>query len=290
MMRTAIIGGGASGLVAAINSTKHGEVVLFEKDKRVGKKILQTGNGRCNFCNMNLSPAFYNNPDFVGKVFAKIGRDDLLDFFAKIGLCYCSDEEGRMYPASNQASSVLDTLRYECMRRGVEMQLSTDVKDIKIVDKKFEIEGKIFDKVIIATGNLPNSFIRELGHSSSTPRQGLCSLRVAQNDVLGLMGIRTKASVKLEYNGEKFVESGEIQFKNQALGGICIFNIASIISRKNIKNPTIFVDFAPKTSRIDLKNEINARLVKLKSEPIENVFVGMFQRLLSQFFLKRCDI
>ena len=290
MMRTAIIGGGASGLVAAINSTKHGEVVLFEKDERVGKKILQTGNGRCNFCNMNLSPAFYNNPDFVGKVFAKIGRDDLLDFFAKIGLCYCSDEEGRMYPASNQASSVLDTLRYECMRRGVEMQLSTDVKDIKIVDKKFEIEGKIFDKVIIATGNLPNSFIRELGHSSSTPRQGLCSLRVAQNDVLGLMGIRTKASVKLEYNGEKFVESGEIQFKNQALGGICIFNIASIISRKNIKNPTIFVDFAPKTSRIDLKNEINARLVKLKSEPIENVFVGMFQRLLSQFFLKRCDI
>ena len=250
--KIAIIGGGASGLVAAIKSAGKGEVVLFEKDDRIGKKILQTGNGRCNFCNKNLSPQKYNNPKFVERVFSKVGLDDILNFFKDLGLCYYWDEEGRMYPTSNLASSVLDVLRYECQRVGVVIKTNSPVLDIKIRDGKFEIQNEIFDKVVISSGNIPNEFLDKLGISST--------------------------------------EIGELQFKPDGIGGICVFDVSSIISRKNIKNPTIFVDFAPFFENSELKNELNRRLNKQKDEPIENIFVGMFHRLLGAMLLKRCGI
>ena len=165
--KIAIIGGGASGLVAAIMSAKNGEVVLFEKDDRIGKKILQTGNGRCNFCNKNLSQQKYNNPKFVERVFSKVGLDDILNLFKNLGLCYSWDEEGRMYPTSNLASSVLDVLRYECQRVGVVIKTNNPILDIKIRDGKFEIQNEIFDKVVISSGNISNEFLNKLGISST---------------------------------------------------------------------------------------------------------------------------
>lgn len=288
--KIAIIGGGASGLVAAIMSAGNGEVVLFEKDDRIGKKILQTGNGRCNFCNKNLSPKKYNNPQFVERVFTKVGLDDILNFFKNLGLCYNWDEEGRMYPASNLASSVLDVLRYECQRVGVVIKTNSPVLDIKIRDGKFEIQNEIFDKVVISSGNISNEFLTKLGISSTEKRQGLCSLKTPKEEIAGLAGIRAKVEIKIAIEGELYKEVGELQFKQDGLGGICVFDISSIISRKNIKNPTIFVDFAPFFENSALKDELNRHLNKQKNEPIENVFVGMFHRLLGAMFLKRCGI
>lgn len=288
--KIAIIGGGASGLVAAIKSAGKCKVVLFEKDDRIGKKILQTGNGRCNFCNKNLSQQKYNNPKFVERVFSKVGLDDILNFFKDLGLCYSWDEEGRMYPASNLASSVLDVLRYECQRVGVVIKTNSPVLDIKIRDGKFEIQNEIFDKVVISSGNISNEFLNKLGISSTEKRQGLCSLKTPKEEIAGLVGIRAKVEIKIAIESELYKEAGELQFKQDGLGGICVFDISSIISRKNIKNPTIFVDFAPFFENSDLKDELNRRLNKQKDEPIENIFVGMFHRLLGSMLLKRCGI
>lgn len=288
--KIAIIGGGASGLVAAINSAGKGEVVLFEKDDRIGKKILQTGNGRCNFCNKNLSPQKYNNPKFVERVFSKVGLDDILNFFKNLGLCYNWDEEGRMYPTSNSASSVLDVLRYECQRLGIVVKTNSPVLDIKIRDGKFEIQNQIFDKVVISCGNVPNEFLDKLGVSSTGKRQGLCSLKTPKEEISGLAGVRAKVEIKIENEKEFYKEIGELQFKPDGIGGICVFDVSSIISRKNIKNPVVFVDFAPFFENSEFKNELNRRLNRQKDEPIENIFVGMFHRLLGSMFLKRCGI
>ena len=290
IQKIAIIGGGARGLVAAIKSAGKGEVFLFEKDDRIGKKILQTGNGRCNFCNKNLSHQKYNNPEFVGRVFSKVGLDDILNFFKNLGLCYNWDEEGRMYPTSNLASSVLDVLRYECQRVGVIIKTNCPVSDIKFCDGKFEIQNEVFDKVVISSGNISNEFLNKLGIFSTEKRQGLCSLKTPKEEISGLAGIRAKVEIKIEIEGEPYKEVGELQFKQDGLGGICVFDISSIISRKNIKNPTIFVDFAPFFENSELKNELNRRLNKQKNEPIENIFVGMFHRLLGSMLLKRCGI
>lgn len=288
--KIAIIGGGASGLVAAIKSAGKGEVVLFEKDDRIGKKILQTGNGRCNFCNKNLSPQKYNNPKFVERVLSKVGLDDILNLFKDLGLCYYTDEEGRMYPTSNLASSVLDVLRYECQRVGVVIKTNSPVLDIKIRDGKFEIKNEIFDKVVISSGNIPNEFLDKLGISSTEKRQGLCSLKTPKEEISGLAGIRAKVEIKIKNEEGFYKEIGELQFKPDGIGGICVFDVSSIISRKNIKNPVVFVDFASFFENSELKNELNRRLNRQKDESIENIFVGMFHRLLGSMFLKRCGI
>ena len=288
--KIAIIGGGASGLVAAIKSAGKGEVVLFEKDDRIGKKILQTGNGRCNFCNMDLSPEKYNAPNVVQSVFSKVGLGDILNFFKDLGLCYYSDDEGRMYPTSNLASSVLDVLRYECQRVGVVIKTNSPVLNIKIRDGKFEIQNEIFDKVVISSGNVPNEFLDKLGISSTEKRQGLCSLKTPKEEISGLAGIRAKVEIKIKNEEGIYKEIGELQFKPDGIGGICVFDVSSIISRKNIKNPVVFVDFAPFFENSELKNELNRRLSKQKDEPVENIFVGMFHRLLGSMLLKRCGI
>lgn len=288
--RVAIIGGGASGLVAAINSARQNEVVLFEKDERVGKKILQTGNGRCNFCNANLDPKFFSDPEFVKMIFDRVGKNEILDFFENLGLWFVEDEEGRFYPKSNQASSVLDVLRFECNRLGVQILTNHSVEKIERKGEKFEISGQIFDKVVLACGNIPNNIPSDFSIKTRPFSQGLCALKVENDEVSGLAGVRAKGEVRIDIEGKSHNEIGEIQFKNGAVSGICVFNISSIISRKNIKNATIFVDFVPNFDVFALKNEIQARINKRKNEPFENVFVGMFHKMLGAMLQKRCGI
>ena len=111
----AVIGGGAGGLCAAIAAGRAGaDVVIFEQANRVGKKLLKTGNGRCNLSNMEVTPDDYNHPDFVEPTLREYFCEELLDFFGSLGLWTVTDEEGRVYPRSDTAASVLDVLRLEC--------------------------------------------------------------------------------------------------------------------------------------------------------------------------------
>ena len=152
-----IIGGGASGLAAAITCAGNGnDVTVIEKNDRVGKKLLTTGNGRCNFGNLGLHEQSYNNGKFVSDVLlrAKEGASKLM---SDIGLMSYADDEGRLYPISETATSVLDCLRFECEKRGVKFIFGKSCDAIYRRDNCYAImlggkENMVADNVIIAVG------------------------------------------------------------------------------------------------------------------------------------------
>ena len=156
--RVAVIGGGAGGLCAAIAAGRAGAYVrIFEQANRVGKKLLKTGNGRCNLSNTHVSPEHYNRPGFVAPVLADMPCGALLAFFASLGLWTVTDEEGRVYPRSDTAASVLDVLRLGCEALGVEERCSTEIAAIAPQGRGFILTartGETFfaDRVIAATG------------------------------------------------------------------------------------------------------------------------------------------
>ena len=155
-MKISVIGGGASGLAAAIEAertNKNAVVTVFEKNPRVGKKLLVTGNGRCNLTNVNADIEFYyGDASFAEYALTKYDYESNIEFFNSMGL-FTFSEENRVYPMSGQASSVLDALRFECENLGVEFLCDTFVSTVKRNENGFLINGSIkSDKEIIACG------------------------------------------------------------------------------------------------------------------------------------------
>ena len=288
--KVAIIGGGASGLVAAIMSRRNGDdVTIYEMNDRVGKKILQTGNGRCNFCNLNLSSKFYNT-EFVNSVFDKFGLKEIINFFEELGLVWHADGEGRMYPLSNSASTILDILRFECERLGVDFKLGQKIASINKNQKGFNILSDFYDKVIISSGNVDENMLNKFGHFQTEKRDGLTSVKVNKEDVSGLGGVRVKCRVSISLGEENHSESGELQFKTDGLSGICIFNISSLISRKNAKFPEIFIDFMENLTNNQLKLKIEEQVKRCKNLTVDKIFVGMFHKNLAQLLIKKVGL
>ena len=288
--KVAIIGGGASGLVAAIMSRRNGDdVTIYEMNDRVGKKILQTGNGRCNFCNLNLSSKFYNTK-FVDSVFDKFGLKEIINFFEELGLVWHADGEGRMYPLSNSASTILDILRFECERLGVDFKLGQKIASINKNQKGFNILSNFYDKVILSTGNVDENMLNKFGHFQTEKREGLTSVKVNKEDVSGLGGVRVKCRVSVSLGEENHSESGELQFKTDGLSGICIFNISSLISRKNAKFPEIFIDFMENLTNNQLKLKIEEQVKRCKNLTVDKIFVGMFHKNLAQLLIKKVGL
>ena len=160
-IKIAIIGAGASGLAAAVFTSHkakslgvNADICLFESNSRVGKKILVTGNGRCNFTNENVSAShFRGESDFAYKVYSRFDSVKAVEFFRTLGLYSKSDASGRVYPLSFQATSVLDVLRHEISKNNVKEITDTKVTSLKRSGKGFLINGSFYaDKVILATG------------------------------------------------------------------------------------------------------------------------------------------
>ena len=168
--RVVVIGGGAGGLMAALTAGQSGaEVTVLEMANRVGKKLLKTGNGRCNLSNTHVSPAGYNAPAFVKEILTAVDCAALRETFSSLGLWMTEDGEGRVYPRSDTAASVLDVLRLACAESGVREVCSAEVCAIRP-----EPDGSFFiktresgnysaDRVIVATGG-GTALLRSLGH------------------------------------------------------------------------------------------------------------------------------
>jgi predicted Rossmann fold flavoprotein len=158
--RVAVIGGGASGLTAALIASEKCSVVLFEKQKKIGRKILITGNGRCNISNTGIDVSRYHgyNPGFVKNVFARFGLDETENFFRSIGIPFIEEEDGKLFPASLQASLIPKVFEYELTTRGVEIRLHRRIDKIISYKKKFRLitagmEEEEFDSVILSCGS-----------------------------------------------------------------------------------------------------------------------------------------
>jgi len=306
----AIVGGGASGLIAGIFAKRFlgnsGDVIIIERLDRIGKKILATGNGRCNFTNMNTSVSkFYGkNIEFVRYALDWFDTYATLDFFEKIGIYSKEEENGKVYPYSDRASSVLDVLRNELQRLKVKIITGFEVKSVKKTKSLFKIasfsgETLYSDRVIIAAGGCasPNlgsngtgfKILSSFGHNISNVAPALVQLKTNKEDVKGLKGIKFSCGVKITFGdnilGEDF---GEVLFTDYGLSGPPIFQL-SVISALH-KNCSIILDFMPELSTENVFELLIKRKKSLSHLNMESFFVGLLNKRIGNVIAKKAGI
>lgn len=254
MKKVVVIGAGASGLVAAIYAKKrYDEVILVEKNEICGKKILATGNGRCNFWNEDQSIEHYRGSEMkkIEEVLSAKNKEEALEFFEKIGI-KAKIKNGYYYPFSNQASSMQRALILEATKQKVNIKTSEEVIDIVKKGDKFEIITKskekiLADLVILATGSkaapktgsdgIGYEICKKFGHSINKPMPALVQLKANEKFLKEWEGVRSDVAIFLFENGKKIAsEVGEIQLTNYGISGICVFNLSGRVSRGLEKN------------------------------------------------------
>ena len=275
MKEILILGGGAAGIVAAIAAAEadpQAHVLLLEKNPRIGKKLLATGNGRCNLDNSNMSPDcfFSSDKDGVKRLLASMGEP--LDWFKSHGLLCREDEAGRVYPYSNQASDVLNLLLHWLEQRHVEVRCNCTVSDIDRKGRGYVVcaDGQWIyaDAVICAMGGKAGpqfgtdgfalDFAQMCGCKIQPLYPCLVPLNCNKKQVSGLSGIRVKADASL-YDGERFIhkESGEIQFTDYGISGIAVFQLSGFLNR--VKQASIVLDLFPQWTEEELTAVLMAK-------------------------------
>jgi hypothetical protein len=277
----AIVGGGAAGLAAAITAGRSNlSVVILEKQSRIGRKVLASGSGRCNLLNENISPDFYNKPskDLIESVFSVTDKNIIVNFFKDLGL-FTYAESGRIYPRTNQSSSVLKVLQLGVAACGVNVLSGFRTEKITRRDSGFSIEGKggrkiAAKKVILACGgkSYPSlgadgsgyKLAVSLGHKLIEPVPGNVALKAKSRLVHPLQGQRVKAVIKSFIDGQKIRSvNDDLLFTRYGLSGAGIFNISRELSiavnRLSNKKASVKVDLVPYLDPADLEKEISKR-------------------------------
>ncbi|MBI4335958.1 MAG: aminoacetone oxidase family FAD-binding enzyme [Candidatus Omnitrophica bacterium] len=297
----AIIGGGAAGITAAISASRKGDaVVICERMPQLGKKILISGNGRCNLLNEEISPAHYNAPAraLLKSTFSRFGKNDILDFFARLGLQMHS-KDGRVFPITNQSSSVLRVLDMELARLGVSVEFGYEAASILASKSGFAIESKKgavieCDRLILAGGGKTypalgsdgNTYdlAKCLGHNIIAPVPSAVPLTARDPLCQALQGQKIFAGARGMINGKIVNEAqGELLFTRYGLSGTSILDISEEISiaihRRRVKDVVVSADMVPFMSGADLLNELSRR-VKAGFDK-ENLLAGILPNKFS---------
>lgn len=305
-----IIGGGASGLMAAIMAAREGaEVTILEHMDRVGKKILSTGNGRCNMTNLSLRPEHYRSSQkqFPMKVLDRFSVWDTLNFFDGIGIV-TKNRNGYIYPNSDQAASVLDALRFETEHLGIRTVLSCHIsKTYKGKQGRFfaETDQGTFtgDRLILAAGSkaapvsgsdgsgykLATSF----GHTIIRPLPALVQLRCKGTFFKQLAGVRCEAVVRLVSEGKTLAaDEGEVQLTDYGISGIPTFQVSRYAScaLDAGRSVTAVLDFFPSKSIEDTLAMLKQRREVLGYRPTGEFLNGVLNKKLSAVLLKRAGV
>ena len=299
----AVIGGGASGMIAAITARKSGkEVVVLERKDRILKKVLITGNGRCNITNVNadISNYFGKNISSVENILNSFNPQDTMDFFNGLGIICNEENRGKVYPLSGQASSVVDALRFEAERLGVRIETEFYVRKIEKEGFKFKIyseERKKIEagRVVIAAGgqSYPElgsngsgfELAKELGHSVTKLSPSIVQLKSEKHQVKGLQGIKTDVAVTAYGDNKKICTyDGELLFTDYGISGNVVFNISFVMPL--YKNVEFEIDFMEKFDYNELYEMLKERKRILSHLTMENYFNGMINKKLGQFLSK----
>lgn len=256
-----IIGGGVSGIVSAIKSFNgRNRITILERNDKCLKKLLLTGNGRCNYFNDDTSISNYHSmrEDLLDKVINSNNMSRVLDFYNELGIIP-KIKNGYYYPFSNQASTVRDALMFEVMKLGISIKYNYLVEKIERSNNKFIINDSIVcDKVIIATGScsypktgsdgMGYDFLRKFGHNIIKPLPALVQLNSDFKYCRELSGIRSDVMLSL-YEDDEFISSsvGEVQLTDYGISGICTFNLSHFVTRGLDvgKKEVIKVNFLP---------------------------------------------
>lgn len=299
----AVIGGGASGLMAAITAKKSGkEVIILERKDRILKKVLITGNGRCNITNVNanISNYFGKNISSVENILNRFTPQDTMDFFNELGIVCNEENRGKVYPLSGQASSVVDALRFEAEKLGIKIETEFYVRKIEKDGFKFRIYSEDRKKieagrVILAAGgqSYPElgsngsgfELAKELGHSVTRLSPSIVQLKTEKHQVKGLQGIKTDVAVTAYGDNKKICTyNGELLFTDYGISGNVVFNISFVMPL--YKNVEFEIDFMEKFDYNELYEILKERKRILSHLTMENYFNGMINKKLGQFLSK----
>ncbi len=308
----AVVGGGASGLAAAVFCARRiggKQVVLFEKQPRVGKKLLATGNGTCNLSNIHADVPYYHgdNASFVKTALTAFTPYDTIAFFESIGVRTIVREDGRVYPLCAQASAVLDCLRMEAERLGVQTICEREVTALRPVKDGVILQTNEGDchcrRVIVAAGGAASAslggspdgyrLLTDLGHTKTPLFPAIVQIRTEREAVKSVKGIRVDAALKLCLNGNTVASSeGEILFADYGVSGpaaMMIGRYAADWERRHRGDMTLLLDLLPTLSEKEVTEEVERRC-RFDGMTLENLFTGLLQKRLGQTMIKAAGI
>lgn len=305
-MKVGIIGAGASGMAAALAAAENPDVqvVLLERQARVGRKLQATGNGRCNLTNLHAAQGGYHGEDPAFSTAAIDARnpEQTIAWFRSLGLLCVSEPSGRVYPYSDQANSVVDVLRFALDRENILLKTGFEVEKVKKTAEGFLVtsseESLLFDKLIIACGGIAGSklggtmsgykLLQSLGHRSTRLRPALVQLKSSWQGVVGLKGVRANCAVRILHNGEVFSQSaGELQFTEYGLSGPVIFEVSRDVCREK-GNWAAQLDFLPQMAEETLARELLSR--KSTNLPAAELLTGILHNRLGRVITQSCGI
>lgn len=313
MNKIAVVGGGASGLVAAIAAARmnhQAQITIYEKKDSAGKKILATGNGRCNLTNKDMRTSCFRSENilFVENVLGKFGYEDTIAFFDSLGLMTKSRGD-YVYPLSDQASTVLELLKLELKRLHVNICTDMQITEINPVSGGFSIKTdkdkkmKKADAVILACGGKANSKLgsdgsgytlaKSLGHSMVPVVPALVQLKVKNHPFAKASGVRTDAGVTAICNGKEMAsDHGELQITAYGISGIPVFQISRYIARALYeKHPAkVRIDFLPGQTEDQLLTLLLQRKKGRESMTCADYLIGIFHQKLIPRFLEQARI
>lgn len=314
----AVIGGGASGMLAAISAGRNctGKIVVLERQRRVGRKLLATGNGRCNFSNINTAPGYYHGGDkgFIQAVIGSLDVENTLNYFQNLGLLFKIEGDGRIYPRSGQANSVLDILRLEMDRLGITVICDFEADKLRFSQGRWCIQGSgqkiIAEKVVLAAGGKASPALGgtgkgldlalQAGHSLTPVFPAVSPVRIISPSTKGMKGIRASVEVSVLADGRCVKrEKGELQFTDTGLSGICVFNLSRLAGEyfihgtaegEKCRDLLFYVDFMPEYSKKQVLDLLTAKRQKYGDIPLSSLLTGIFPKRLGEFLLKQiCD-
>ncbi len=311
--RVAVIGGGAAGLTAAAACARKlgkGSVVILEKQARIGRKLLATGNGRCNISNKNMNSLhYYGDKAIIENVLKDFGFPKLKRFFSSIGLLLREDSDGRIYPYSNQASTVLDCIKNELARLGVQEICEFNISCIKHNSNGFLISSGLdtveAHNIIFACGSNASpalgaddsglKLLKTLNINSSPFFPSLSPIETAEKYKM-LKGVRAKGNVEVIADGDTITDhAGEIQFTDKGLSGICVFECSRPVNEfllygtvfgKKAKKLIISLDLLHELSDVELCRYLRSCRKLFSDQPAGSVLSGTLNRKLSEAIVR----
>ncbi len=305
-MVIAIIGGGASGMAAALAAAENPQhqIVLLERQARLGRKLQATGNGRCNLSNRHADLSHYHGDDvsFADFSLSQYPSEETLEWFRAMGLYTVTEPSGKVYPYSDQANSVVDVLRFALDRPNIRLMLGCEIEKIKKTEHGFLLQWQNnaldCDRLIVACGGLAGTklggsmsgyqLLRSMGHHCTRLRPNLVQLKTDWGGITGLKGVRANCRAEIEYNGSLIRGStGELQFTDCALSGPVIFEISRDVCCEKGKW-SCRLDFLPELCEDTLLCELKRR--REKPLPASELFTGILHNRLGRVLMVTAGI
>ena len=302
-MKILVIGGGASGMLAALTAAAGGhQVTILERQARLGRKLLATGNGRCNLTNTDMSPSHFHgaHQEFLQAVLNTYDQNNVLAYFHELGLLTVTEGNGRVYPLSDQAGSVVDVLRFALDVAGVDVRTGCEVSELKKVSSAFHVTTNngcyTADRVIVCCGgaaggklgggNWGYELLKSMGHSLTALHPALVQIRTDPTFVRSLKGVRADGRVSVRSGKIVLAESaGEIQFTEFGVSGPAVFEVSRVISTAS-EPLMIHLDLLRSLNTYQTEKLLAARSAAMPNLTTENLLTGMLQNRLGRTIVR----